>query len=53
LFHSDYKNDKRVIRQANGNVVKITFENQPVKRFVKFFVFFLWPAGTDFVAFTA
>ena len=26
--------------QANGNVVKITFENQPFKRFVKLFPFF-------------
>jgi hypothetical protein len=53
LFHSDYKTDKRVIKQANGNVVKNAFENQPVKRFVKFFAFFLWHAGTDFDAITA
>jgi len=38
--------------QANGNVVKITFENQPVKRFVKFFPTFLRHVGTDFETYT-
>jgi len=52
LFHSDYKTDKRVFKQANGNVAKITFENQPVKRFVKFFPSFLWHVGTDFETLT-
>ena len=38
--------------QANGNVVKITFENQLVKRFVNFIPSFLWHVGTDFETLT-
>jgi hypothetical protein len=43
---------KEYLSKANGNVAKITFENQPVKRFVKYFPFFLRHVGTEFENYT-